>query len=74
MSSAFHEYLELYQYFGRGGFPRLDKVQFEAILAEFEALVARAPDLSTEELEHTLGLRDLLLRERPKRTQLTRRR
>jgi hypothetical protein len=44
---AFHEYLELFEYFGRGGAVRLSRAEFDALDAEWHALVALLADGAT---------------------------
>jgi hypothetical protein len=62
---AYHEYLELYAYFARGGMPRLSSAEFEAAAAEWKALAAKHPRLEKEERERLGLLKALLFRDKP---------
>lgn len=70
MSSDYQEYLELFEYFGRGGMVRLRRVEFEALTAEIEALLALKRALTRAEAGRYLELQQLLFRERPRLSQL----
>lgn len=73
MSDAFREYLELFDYFGRGGMARLSQQEFAACSAELDGLVAQAQTLSPEQVARLVELRTMLFRERPKLEALLRR-
>jgi hypothetical protein len=62
---AYHEYLELFEYFGRQGLPRLGREEFERLDAEFVALAARLDGLSSEERARLADLKAVLLRDKP---------
>lgn len=70
MSKAFHEYLELYDYFGRSGLPRLGPEEFEQLHQEFQQLVARIDELCADEIVRVIELKGVLLRDRPRDEEL----
>jgi hypothetical protein len=70
MSAAYQEYLELFEYFGRGGMVRLGRAEFEALAAEFDRLVALQRPLTREQIGRVAQLKALLLRDRPKLREL----
>ncbi|MBK8480440.1 MAG: hypothetical protein IPL40_04595 [Proteobacteria bacterium] len=72
MSASFHEYLELFDYFGRGGMVRLNRGEFEARTAELEGLLRQQEPFSDEQLARLVALRAALFHERPKLEQLVR--
>ena len=59
------EYLELFEYFGRQGLPRLTREQFTRLDAEFAELVARIKTLSAEDRARLNDLKAVLLRDKP---------
>jgi hypothetical protein len=65
MTMAYQEYLELFDYFGRDGLPRLTVEEFAEYDRELTQLVARAHDLEAADAQRFLALQQLLLRERP---------
>lgn len=66
MAAGFREYLELFDYFGRGGMVRLSRQEFEAQAAELEGLLSQQEPFSAEQLSRLVALRAALFRERPK--------
>ncbi len=66
MDEAYREYLELFAYFGRGATARLQRDEYEALSREFTHLLALRPDLSAEQVQRVIELRDLLLSDRPR--------
>lgn len=70
MDDAYREYLELFTYFGRGGSPRLQRDEFEALSREFADLLAHRPNLSPEQTQRVIELRELLLSDRPRLKEL----
>lgn len=66
MDDAYVEYLELFEYFGRGGLERLGREEFEALSLEFDQLVALKPNWTQVQLRRVLALRQVLLRDRPR--------
>ena len=69
----FREYLELFEYFGRGGMVRLSRAEFEAQRAELEGLLRQQEPFDREQLARLVALRTALFHERPKLEQLVRR-
>jgi hypothetical protein len=59
------EYLELFEYFGRQGLPRLSRAEFERLDAEYVELVARLRTLDAEERQKLADLKTVLLRDKP---------
>lgn len=59
------EYLELFEYFGRGGMVRLRKEEFTALDAEWTELRGRLPALTADEKARFAELKGILLRDRP---------
>ncbi len=74
MTRAYQEYLELFDYFGRDGLPRLSLEEFARYDGELGQLIDQAPDLQAEDAQRFLALQQLLLRERPKLQSLVARR
>lgn len=72
MSKAFQEYRELYDYFGRGGLPRLSAGEFEVLHREFRQLLERLDELTDEETVRVMELKALLLRDRPRDAEILR--
>ncbi|MCC6749499.1 MAG: hypothetical protein IT371_17675 [Deltaproteobacteria bacterium] len=70
--SPYQEYLELFDYFGRGGMVRLDRVAFEACDGEFTALVERLGRLEETEMARLVVLKTVLFRDRPTLAQIRR--
>lgn len=64
-TDPYRDYLELYEYFGRGGLIKLSRAQYVAFEEELAALVALAPDLDRDHLERIQALKTVLLRDRP---------
>ncbi|MCB9556016.1 MAG: hypothetical protein H6707_07925 [Deltaproteobacteria bacterium] len=71
-TARYQEYLELFSYFGRDGLPRLNLVQFRALDAEFDQLLAAPRPLDPALIARVGELKALLLRDRPKLAELTR--
>ena len=77
MSRGFQEYVELFEYFGRGGAVRLNREQFEVLDREFQGLVAElsaieagstaagTADEQRARRRRLVELKQLLLRDRP---------
>ena len=77
MSRGFQEYVELFEYFGRGGAVRLNREQFEVLDREFQGLVGEleaiaagsstggTPDEQRARKRRLALLKQLLLRDRP---------
>lgn len=61
----YHEYVELFEYFGRGGMVRLERNEFDQLSAEWNLLMAKRPKLDDDDLERVSELRKLLFRDRP---------
>ena len=59
------EYLELFEYFGRQGLPRLTREEFERLDAEYVELVGRLRTLDAEERQKLADLKTVLLRDKP---------
>ena len=66
MSAGYQEYLELFEYFGRGGMVRLRRAEFEALAEEFDRLIELERPLAREQIARVAELKALLLRDRPK--------
>ena len=66
VATEYQEYLELFQYFGRGGLKRLDRSTFDQLNAEFNALLARPRPLDDGDIARVGELKALLLRDRPR--------
>jgi hypothetical protein len=64
-SDPYRDYLELYEYFGRGGLIKLTRPQFLSFEEELADLVVLAPNLEKEQLERVQALKTVLLRDRP---------
>ncbi|MCA9669645.1 MAG: hypothetical protein KC503_28815 [Myxococcales bacterium] len=71
---GFHEYLELYSYFGRSDMPRLTRDQYHALDAEFVRLCALERPLSAEDIRQVAQLKTLLFRDRPRLADLRKKR
>lgn len=72
MSVEYCEYLELFEYFGRGAQVRLRPEEFVALHGELETLIAQGPPWQRDQAARIIEIRDLLLRDRPKAEELTR--
>jgi len=59
------EYLELFEYFGRQGLPRLSREEFTRLDAEYVELVGRIKTLGAEERQRLTDLKTVLLRDKP---------
>lgn len=59
------EYLELFEYFGRQGLPRLSREEFTRLDAEYVELVARLRTLDADERQRLADLKTVLLRDKP---------
>lgn len=70
MDDAYREYLELFAYFGRGGAVRLQRDEFGALSQEFSDLLILRPNLSPEQTQRAIELRELLLADRPRLDEL----
>lgn len=66
MTRAYQEYLELFDYFGRDGLPRLSAEEFAQYDGELAQLIEQAPGLEATDVQRFVALQQLLLRERPK--------
>lgn len=62
---GYREYLDLFEYFGRGGLPRLTRAEFDALDVEWRALAPRAKHFDEGERARLAELKALLLRDRP---------
>jgi len=70
VASSYREYLELFDYFGRGGLPRLQREEYDRLAQEFEALIALDRPLTDEQIRRVAQLKAVLLRDRPKLSEL----
>lgn len=61
----YREYLELFDYFGRGGVARLTREQFEALDAEWSMFAKRVKVLTQDEKSRFEELKAVLFRDRP---------
>ena len=59
------EYLELFEYFGRQGLPRLTREEFTRLDAEYVELVGRIKTLTAEERQRLADIKTVLLRDKP---------
>ena len=62
---GFHEYLELHGYFGQSGDERLTRAEYDALDAEYRALVARLAGLDRDERARLRALKGALHRDKP---------
>ncbi|MEK6608914.1 MAG: hypothetical protein AABZ30_14735 [Myxococcota bacterium] len=62
---AYREYLEIYEYFGRGGLVRLAPQEFRALDAEWRELRERHRALTDDERARFAELKRVLMRDRP---------
>ena len=62
---GYHEYLELHSYFARPGEPRLSRADFDALHAEYVALAAKHPQLTSDERARLGDLKAALFRDKP---------
>ena len=69
MLKAYQEYLELFEYFGRGGLPKLDMAEFTKLAEEFDEMVAQDA-IEPEQIARLVELKELLLRDRPRLAQI----
>jgi hypothetical protein len=71
VSRAFQDYVELFEYFGRGGAVKLSREQFEGLDREFQTLVGELagggldPDQQRAKRRRLGELKQLLFRDRP---------
>ena len=59
------EYLELHSYFAQSGQPKLTRSEFDLLVAEYVALVARHPALTGSERGRLAELKAALFRDKP---------
>lgn len=59
------EYLELHSYFAQPGQPKLSRTEFDALSAEYVALVAKHPALTGDERGRLSQLKAALFRDKP---------
>jgi hypothetical protein len=62
---GYHEYLELYGYFARTGEPKLTREEYDALHAEYQALVQKHPTLDGDERGRLAQLKAVLYRDKP---------
>ena len=62
---GYHEYLELHSYFALPGQPKLSRVDFDALHAEYVVLAAKHPALLGAERERLNELKAALFRDKP---------
>ena len=62
---AYHEYLELHSYFAVPGQPKLSRVDFDALAAEYVVLAAKHPQLSPTERDRLTEIKTALFRDKP---------
>ncbi len=70
---AFREYLELFEYFGRGGLPKLNGEEFDALDREFNQLLAIEEPWHIDQARRVMELKALLLCDRPLKREIIRR-
>jgi hypothetical protein len=59
------EYLELHSYFAQRGQSKLSRSEFDLLVAEYVALVARHPALTADESGRLSELKAALFRDKP---------
>lgn len=62
---GYFEYLELHSYFASVGQPKLSRVEFDALQAEYVVLAAKHPALTIAERGRLNELKTVLFRDKP---------